>query len=97
MSEIGNRDMKIHRCKMMLYSIQSSAGPEKIRPEDGLPASFSNSLLIMSIEDAFPVFTDLMAEFTSLMVIGLLSVSGPVKPSFIRSDSSCLRSFGMVS
>jgi hypothetical protein len=24
---------------MMLYSIQSSAGPRKIRPEDGLPAS----------------------------------------------------------
>jgi hypothetical protein len=37
--EIGNGDMKIHRVKMMLYSIQSSAGPYKIRPEEGLPAS----------------------------------------------------------
>jgi hypothetical protein len=25
--EIGNGDMRIHRVKMMLYSIQSSAGP----------------------------------------------------------------------
>jgi hypothetical protein len=40
--EIGNGDMRIHRVKMMLYSIQSSAGPFKIRPEDGLPASDGN-------------------------------------------------------
>ena len=25
--EIGNGDIKIHRVKMMLYSIQSAAGP----------------------------------------------------------------------
>jgi hypothetical protein len=36
--------MKIRRFKMMLYSIQSSAGQEKIRPEDGLPASNMNEL-----------------------------------------------------
>ena len=35
----GNWDMRIHRFKMMLHSIQSLAGPLKIRPEDGLPAS----------------------------------------------------------
>jgi hypothetical protein len=39
--EIGNGDMRIqlHRVKMMLYSIHSSAAPKKIRPEDGLSAS----------------------------------------------------------
>jgi hypothetical protein len=49
MAEIGNRDMRIHRCKMMLYSIQSSAGPEKIRSEDGPPASLNNSKHISNI------------------------------------------------
>ena len=42
----GNWDIRIHRFKMMLHSIQSLAGPFKIRPEDGLPASrinFNNS------------------------------------------------------
>jgi hypothetical protein len=38
----GNWDIRILRFKMMLYSIQSSAGPEKIRPEDGLSASYWN-------------------------------------------------------
>jgi hypothetical protein len=28
----GNWDMRIHRFKMMLHSIQSLAGPSKIRP-----------------------------------------------------------------
>jgi hypothetical protein len=35
----GNWDMSIHRFKIMLHSIKSLAGPSKIRPEDGLPAS----------------------------------------------------------
>jgi hypothetical protein len=37
----GNWDItiRIHRFKMMLHSIQSLAGPLKIRPEDGLPTS----------------------------------------------------------
>ena len=35
----GNWDIGRHRFKMMLHSIQSLAGPLKIRPEDGLPAS----------------------------------------------------------
>jgi hypothetical protein len=38
----GDWDMRIHRFKMMLHSIQSLAGPLKIRPEDGLPASIFN-------------------------------------------------------
>ena len=42
MVEIRNWDMRIHRFKMMLYSIKSSAGPKKIRPEDGLPANYCN-------------------------------------------------------
>jgi hypothetical protein len=50
MAEIGNRDMRIHRCKMTLYSIQSSAGAEKIRPEDGLPASRNNNSMIYSYD-----------------------------------------------
>jgi hypothetical protein len=39
-SDCGNWDIRIHSFKMMVYSMQSSAGPKKIRPEDGLPASF---------------------------------------------------------
>jgi hypothetical protein len=35
----GNWDMRIHRFKMMVHSIQSLADPLRIRPEDGLPAS----------------------------------------------------------
>ena len=35
----GNWDIRRHRFKMMLHSIQSLVGPLKIRPEDGLPAS----------------------------------------------------------
>jgi hypothetical protein len=35
----GNWDMRKHSFKMMLHSIQYLAGPLKIRPEDGLPAS----------------------------------------------------------
>jgi hypothetical protein len=31
--------MRIRNFKIMFNSIQSSAGPKKIRPEDGLPAS----------------------------------------------------------
>jgi hypothetical protein len=39
-----NWDMRMHHFQMMLYSIQSSAGSLKIRPEDGLPASFNHSV-----------------------------------------------------
>jgi hypothetical protein len=46
---VGNRgnwdNMRIHRFKMMLHSIKSLAGPLKIRPEDGLPASNMYSFL----------------------------------------------------
>ena len=47
MVEIGNRDMRIYRFKTTLYSIQFSAGPEKIRPEDGLPASDYNERFLL--------------------------------------------------
>jgi hypothetical protein len=39
--KLGYEDM-YDRFKMMLYSIQSSAGPWKIRPKDGLPACIDN-------------------------------------------------------
>jgi hypothetical protein len=39
----GNWDIRRHRFKMMLHSIQSLAGPLKIRPEDGLPPSPYNN------------------------------------------------------
>ena len=34
---------------MMLFSIQSSAGPYEICPEDGLPASIDNSKIFLAI------------------------------------------------
>jgi hypothetical protein len=71
----GNWDMRIHRFKMMHHSVQTLAGPLKIRPEDGFPACSNNrpssNVSILPLIDLFLLVK--YKEFVNLMKFPLIS------------------------